>query len=770
MAETQEESALESYKGDEQVVEVAKARFQRCQDWEGTAQQRWLNDIKFANADPDNGWQWPNYLWSQRRDDPNGYKPRLTVNKVHVHNLQIINDQKQNKPGIKISPVGDQATFDAAKIWMGLVRYIERVSKATQAYDTAFKHQVEAGLGYIRVETDYIDGTFDQELYIRRVKNPLNVYLDPDHNEIDGSDSRFGFVFDDVPRVEFLEENPEMKGRITEMGWGMTPAWVDQNHVRVVEYFTKLLTRDRLVLMKNPEPTGKEDELIIARWGKIPPKLRAMIDKNSIIKEREILDQKVMWYKIAADQIIERGEWPGRYIPLVPVIGEETVIENQLDRKGHTRWMKDAQRMYNFWTSNAVEQVALQTKSKWFVPVGATENLETYYRTINTQNYPYIPWNAFDSEGNQLPAPIPIEPPTMAEAYIQGMMMAQNELMMSSGQREENFGQPTNAISGRAIDARQRQGENATYGFIDGLAIAIRQVGNIILDTAPRIYTSKQIKQILAEDGTEQLIRIDPSADVAYAEERDTSEDKTWIVFNPKVGRFWVDSDVGPSYATKRQEAWNAFVQITTANQELVTVIGDLMFRNADFPGAEEIAERLKRMVPPEVKEDGIDPALQKAQEQNAALQGLLAEMTEKLAMQELKLKDNERQNDIRQQEADTKRLKELGNAESDLSEETLRPIIEKLLKDIMTNEDRQGEKEAELDKPTEGLEDEPKWAADPVVAPQGPEALGGTSGAQDEVSQTAQPPVEGARQATDGQWYVQDPTRPGKWARVDAQ
>lgn len=761
---TPEDVALETLKGNEQVVALAKARFQRCKDFESTAQQRWLDDQKFANADPDNGWQWPGYLWTQRRDDPNGYKPRLTVNKIRQHNLQITNDQKQNPIGIKISPVGDNATFEAAKIWMGLVRHIERISKAAQAYSTASTYQVQSGLGYIRVETDFIDDTFDQELYIRRVKNPLNVYLDPDHNEIDGSDSRFAFVFDDVPRTEFLEEHPEMKGKITEATLGSTGGWMDQNHVRVAEYFAKKLKKDRLVLMYVPDEDGKKtDELVIARWSKIPAKIRSFIDDKTILKSREIMDQEVLWYKIAADEIIDEGKWPGRYIPLIPVIGEETVIEGQLDRKGHTRAMKDAQRMYNFWTSNAVEQVALQTKSKWFVPVGATENLESYYRTINTQNYPFIPWNAFDGEGNQLPAPIPIEPPTMAEAYIKGMLIAQNELMMSSGQREENFGQETNAISGRAIDARQRKGDNATYQFPDGLAVAVRQVGNVILDVAPHIYTTKQLKQILAEDGSEQLIRIDPSADVAYAEEKG-EDDKTFIIFNPKVGRYWVDSDVGPSYATKRQEAWNAFVQITTANQQLVTVIGDLMFRNADFPGAEEIAERLKRMVPPEVKGDDVNPALLAAQAQMKALQGLLAEMTEKLAKQELELKDRKEELIIKQQEADTRRLKEVGNAESDLSEETLRPIIEKMIRDIMKGEERESDDEDA----TESPEDAPEWESDPVVAGAGGDANGGATGGQGGAG-AEQPPVEGARRAKDGQWYVPDATRPGKFQRVEA-
>src|SRR6185295_12499765 len=247
-------------------IAIAKARWQRCKDFEGTAQQRWLADQKFHWADPDNGWQWPGYLWSTKRDDPAGYKPRLTVNKIRQHNLQITNDAKQNRPAIKVSPVGEQATFEAAKIWMGLVRHIERISKATSAYSTASDFQVQSGLGYLRVDWDYVPGTFDKEIYIRRVRNPLNVFLDPDKNEVDGSDARFGFYFDDTPRSDFLAEYPRMKGKVSEAALGNSQGWIDQDHIRQAEYFYKVLKKDRLVLVRNPDAEDEENALVQLKW------------------------------------------------------------------------------------------------------------------------------------------------------------------------------------------------------------------------------------------------------------------------------------------------------------------------------------------------------------------------------------------------------------------------------------------------------------------------------------------------------------------------
>lgn len=741
---------------DERIIAEAKKRFKRCNDWEAQSQTRFVADMKFANGDPDNGWQWPNYLWTQRQDDPNGYKPRLTINKTRQHNLLIKNDNKQNKPSIKISPVGSDATFKAAQAWMGIIRHIERTSKATMAYDLASSFQVDGGIGYIRVVTDYIDDdSFDQDIYIKGVKNPLNCYLDPDHQELDGSDSNFGFAFEDVPRDEFLHQYPKMRDKMgntavfNDVG---QDGWWSESRIRVAEYFTRTMKRDRLVLMRNPE----DDKEVIARWSKIPKEVRDQIDDDTIIREREILEHQIKWYKIACDTIIEKPKiWPGRFIPIVPVVGEEVVIDGELDRKGHTRNLKDAQRMYNFWSSSAVEQVALQTKTKWFIPVGSTDNLETYWRAINTNNYPFIPYNAVTEDGNPLPPPTPIEPPTMAEGFIKGMMVAQSEMMMASGQYQSQMGEQGNEVSGKAINARQRQGDTATYHFIDNLATAIRQVGNIILDIAPHIYDTKQIRQILAEDGTINLLEIDPEAQTAYSEQKREIDGQAAVIaiLNPRIGRYWVDADVGPNYATRRQEAWNAFVQITTANRELVTTIGDLMFKNADFPGADIIAERLKRLVPPNVLGEGPTPELQQAQALNQNLQKLYAEALDELAKKNLELKDRSEKNAIERERADSDRIKQLDNAGNTISAEELRPLIEQTLQEMLAKmpltPGTVSGGEPDGDEGGAGGRTGPAGgAAGAGSASPGP---GGATGGE-------APPVPGAQLAPDGNYYVQHP------------
>jgi len=324
----------------------------------------------------------------------------------------------------------------------------------------------------------------------------------------------------------------------------------------------------------------------------------------------------------------------------------------------------------------------------------------------------------------------------MAEAFIKGMVISKGEMEMVSGQREENFGERGQTLSGTAINARERQGDNATFHFIDGLANAIRQVANIVLDLAPKIYDTEQIRHILAEDGTRIMMKIDPTAKQAYSEEKAGEEGAMNAIFNPNVGRYWVDTDVGPSYATRRQEAWNAYAQIIATNKELVGVAGDLLFMNGDFPGADEMAERLRKLIEmthPGLVGEGPAPALVAAQNQLASLKQLIAEMTEKLAANELELKDKTRRTEIESYRAESDRLKQIDNAKESIPED-LKSMVDKSIRDILADRDTTKSDGADTD--DEGGSDAP--------------------------------PAGGAQQGVDGQWYIPDPMNPGRHLRLE--
>lgn len=615
---------------DEAIVQEAYDRFKTCQEWESDAQAHFREDMKFYAGDPDNGYQWPMEVRKSRDVER---RPCLTINKTRQYCLDIMNDARQNKPAVKVRPVGNDATVEGSQVMEGIVRHIEYQSNAQAVYDRATATQVPGGVGYWRVLTDYVDpASFDQEIFIRPIKDPMGVFLDPDVMEPDASDMRYGFIFEDIPRDQFEYEYPDFKDKVGQSTLNSLD-WLDDKHVRRCEYYRRTETRFKLVWSINP----LDQQPVILRDDQVPKEILAPILADPATKTRDACDYQVQWFKIVGDQIVERGEWVGSTIPIVRVIGEENIIDGRLDRKGHVRNLKDPQRMYNYWSSSAVEQVALQSKSPYLAPAKAIEGYGTVWGTANTVNHSVLPWNHMDDEGNAIPAPQRQEPPAMAQGYIAGMQMASEEFRMASGQYQEDLGEQSNATSGRAITARQRSGDNATYHFIDNQAIGIRYTGKILIEIIPKIYDTPRVIKILGEDGTESSVRIDPQAQKEYQEGQAATTDKIKIIFNPAFAKYSVEADIGPAYATRRQEAFNAFTQIISGNPQLMSICGDLMFKAADFPMAEELAERLKKIVPPAVLGKGPPPEVQQLTQQLQEAQKQIEKLMQSYAEERLR-------------------------------------------------------------------------------------------------------------------------------------
>lgn len=646
---------------DDTIVNQAKRRFSRCSDWETNSRTLFIEDIKFDAADSDNMFQWDDATQTARGFGTADERPCLTTNKVRQHNLQIINDAKQNKPSVKVKPVGNGATYDSALVYSGICEHIEYISNAQQAYDTATGFQVRGGIGWWRIVTDYAnDDSFDQEIFIRRVKDPLTIYMDPDIREQDGSDAKFGFVFDDMSRESFNEAYPKYKDKATRSPLGVTDDWVGQDKVRIAEYYRVVEESDKLVAWVDPQ-TGQRT---IVRKSKLDKELYKNVIDYADTKTRDITDRKVEWYLIVGDEIAERSVWPGKYIPLVRVIGEETIIEGKLDRKGHTRAQKDQQKIYNYWNSATVEQVALQTKIPYVGPVDAIEGLENYWETANTINHSILPYNHMNEAGQPIPPPTRTAPPTMAQAYIEGLKIASEQLKEVTGQYQAELGMEGNEKSGVAIQQRQRQGDNATYHYIDNLAVAIKFTGKILIDLIPKIYDTQRVVKIMTAEGKENEVTVDPNAQDAYSEEA-TGKDAIASIFNPNVGKYDVEAEIGPDNGTQRQEAVKAFMALAQADPDIMKVGGDIIVKMMDVPMADVLAQRLQRAIPPQILGEQPGPADQKAQQQIqeltkelSSMQDLLRKQSEALTTEKSKVLVHQEQKSIDVYRAITDRLK----------------------------------------------------------------------------------------------------------------
>jgi hypothetical protein len=475
-------------------------------------------------------------------------------------------------------------------------------------------------------------------------------------------------VFEDRPREVFEKEYPKFKDKTPSGTLGEGNSWQGKDTVRVAEYFRRCEKKDRLV----STDTG------VVRASHLPPEILKPLLDDPNTKVRDIIEQEIEWYLIVGDEIADKNIWPGKYIPIVRVIGEETVIDGILDRKGHTRALKDPQRTYNYWTSSAVEFVALQSKTPYIAPVEAIQGLETYWESANRDNLSVLPYNGMDEKGAPIAPPVRQAPPTFAPAYLQGMQVAGQELQAVSGQYESQMGEKSNEKTGIAIQERQRKGDNATYHYIDHQAVAIRYTGRILIDLIPKMYDTKRVVRIIEENGDQQQVQLDPGAQQAYqAQEGGDIQ----AIFNPSVGDYDVISEVGPAFASKREEAFNALTLIATQSPDLMHIAGDLIMRAADFPMAEELAERLKNMVPEQAL-GGPSPQTQQMQQQLQGMQRALESMTENLAAEKAKRTGVEQQKDINVYKAETERASVL----KDIDPAILAPLVHQLVMEAMAN------------------------------------------------------------------------------------
>lgn len=724
-----EHGSGEQSEEDIEILTEAYERFQYCVDWESDFRDLFIQDVKFANGDSDNGWQWPDDL---RRDRMLNRRPALTINKVQNHVNLVVNDGRQNKAAIEITPAGKESSFQSAQGIGSLVRNIQYLSNADNVYDDMSQNQVEGGIGYGRIISIYPDPrSFNQELRISPVQNHLNVFLDPDIKQKNGSDAKFGFVFEDVSRDDYEREyDEEAPVGVAPFGLGIGADWIKQDHVRIAEYYRVDFQKDELIYYKH----GDKEELFLR--SEVPRGMKRALrldeaayeagtaggDVEIITRPTEI--KRLQWYKIGAHKIMDRETFKTQYVPIFRFVGRERVIDNKLERKGLTRTLKDAQRMYNYNSSAEAEAAAIATKTNWLVAAEAIAGYETGWNRANIDNKPYMVFRHKDRDGEPIPPPQRIDPAKSAEAYLAGMEIASRELEMASGQGPAQFGKPQREKSGIAITNSQRQGDILTFDFLDNRTQGIQYAGMILLDWIPHCYNTKQVVQVLDKDGTERMLTIDPNAQSPYEEQK--VQDQVQAVLNPNIGQYKVQAQAGPAYATQRQEAWNAFVQIITGAPDLINEIGDLMFLSADFPMADEIAQRIRRkikqMAPWLLDDNAVNPQVQQLQQQlqmaGQQLQELLSELAEKdkrlkektehLGIQAAKVSDDYRKTDIQKYDAISKRITAATNAQLDLDRSGQRPellaLIQAVLEDVLGTE---GEVNFDQREPVPQIEDQ---------------------------------------------------------------
>jgi hypothetical protein len=643
--------------GDDDKMATMRSRLQMAMAAYSDSREDELDDLRFMAGSPDNQWQWPADVLQTRgavQGQTINARPCLTINKLPQHVRMVTNEQRQNRPSGKVIPADDNADVQVAEIFNGVVRHIEYMSDADVAYDTACDNQVTYGEGYIRLLTEYCnDETFDQDIRIGRVRNAFSVYMDPTIQDPCGADAKWCFITEDILKSEYEEMFPDASPVSTLMAQGVgnesMAQWLAEDTIRIAEYFYYQTERATLNLYPDNQTAFRgtpQDKMLSGMFGKP-------------IRSREVDRKKVMWMKTNGFDILEEREWPGKWIPVVRVIGNEWEVEGRLYISGLVRNAKDAQRMYNYWTSQEAEMLALAPKAPFIGYGGQFEGYEMQWKTANTTNWPYLEVNpdVTDGAGNVLPLPQRAPPPLPQTGLIQAKMGAAEDIKGTTGQYDASLGMGGNERSAKAILAREKQGDTGTYHYVDNLARAIRHLTRQIVDIIPKIYDTQRIARIIGVDGEVDMVKFNPMQPEPVKEVRDMETGAVIEkIYNPGVGTYDVMVTTGPGYMTKRQEALEAMSQILQANPALWTVAGDLFIKNMDWPGAQEMAARFKKILDPKVLSEGDQsPEMMAAQQQIEAMTQELNRVTD--ILQNIQDSTEQQKAEIDYYNAETKRI-----------------------------------------------------------------------------------------------------------------
>jgi hypothetical protein len=664
---------------DHDKMATMRSRLQMAQAAYSDSREDELDDLRFMAGSPDNQWQWPADVLATRgsvQGQTINARPCLTINKLPQHVRQVTNEQRQNRPSGKVIPADDNADVQVAEIFNGVVRHIEYMSDADVAYDTACDNQVTYGEGYIRLLTEYCnEESFDQDIRIARVRNAFSVYMDPTIQDPCGADAEWCFVTEDILISDYERMFPDASPVSTIMSQGVgnesMAQWLAEDTIRIAEYFYKSYEKATLNLYPDNQTAFKgtpQDANLQMMFGKP-------------IRSREVDRQKVMWMKTNGFDVLDEREWPGKWIPVVRVVGNEWEVEGKLYISGLVRNAKDAQRMYNYWTSQEAEMLALAPKAPFIGYGGQFEGYEMQWKTANTTNWPYLEVNpdVTDGAGAVLPLPQRAAPPLPQTGLIQAKMGAGEDIKATTGQYDASLGQQGNERSAKAIVAREKQGDVGTYHYVDNLARAIRHITRQIVDLIPKIYDTQRIARIIGVDGDVDMVKFNPTQKEPVKEIRDEMGALIEKVYNPGVGTYDVMVTTGPGYMTKRQEALDAMSQILQSNPALWSVAGDLFIKNMDWPGAQEMAERFKKILDPKVLSEGDQsPEMMAAQQQMEAMTQELNRMTDiiqnvqdSVAQREVDIKEYKAQVDA--YDAETKRISAVQNS---MSPEQIQDIV----------------------------------------------------------------------------------------------
>jgi hypothetical protein len=670
---------------DEDLIREARERWNRAAEAEEAQRARIVLAKQFRV-----GKQWPDAIRIAREgggsiqgQSAQPPRPCLVVDRLSQPVRQVSNTIKNASFGFDVLPSGGGSDADTADIFKGYLRWMLNRSRGESPVEWAADQGIEGGLGWFRLRTDYINERWDgpltpevmwQALFMERITNNLTVYCDPSAVKPTRSDAKWMFVTEDISRDEYerLYGTDDIRDLETFTTTGDTStwnSWVSQDSIRIAEYYRIIYTKRHLYQLQDGSITEEKPA-----------------DKEQIKAERVMQVPSVKCDKINAVKSLQKFDWVGSRIPLIPVLGEELNVDGKVWLRGVIEEGMDAQRMVNYTYSGAVEIFALAPKNAPIIPGPAVANYKTIWQTRNIVNHAYLPYDPWDADGKEYPKPMldTTEPPI--QAAVELMRVSEDAIKATTSTGDASLGNTNpNERSGRALQALQAQSDLANSNYPDNVKRALIYAGELAVEIIPKITQKGQIIHILGMDDEPEQVMVGqpyqehPQTGVPQASPPEVTPELAAMsnglhkFYDLNNGRYAVTVSVGKATATKREEGAAALGElIPHLPPPMAAVLTPEYIEQLSMPNAHKMAEIARKALPPELQaasdqqgQDQVPPQvkaqmMQMQQELQKAQQFIQTKQAEQMgSLEETKIKA---QTDLQiaQHKADTDADREL--------------------------------------------------------------------------------------------------------------
>lgn len=578
-------------------LEEMRERYDTAKGFNQHNQDAGQEDAKFTVGN-----QWESVVEQRRRTLR---KPVLTFNRLVAFMAQIVGNRLMNSTEIRVWP-DKSGTKAGALLREGLIRSIYKNSDADFARDEALKYQVIGGQGAFCLRVEYAsDDVFEQQIKLGAISDPYAATWDPLSVEPSGGDAEYAWVEDDMPCSQFKARWPwASETSFSDSGrWDQNGYWLGEDTIRVVSYW-RMVTEGYKTLALFKDGTV-HDVTNVEEFEYIN-----FVDTYSDGRPytRRVPNRFARMYVCSGKDVLEGPfDYPISSIPVYRVPGWEISDGDKIHRFGLIRFLKDPQRLHNYWRSMQAEQLVSAPRNKWLTTPEAVKGHEARWRRSPTSDDPFL----FFNDGEQAPQHIP--PPGVDAGLMNEAMTSTQDLKDISNIHEANMGMPSNEVSGKAIQARQMISDVGSYIYHDRLKIADERCAKNINELIPHIYDTQRMITIIGADNKPVMEYINdptnPDSDVC-------------------MGKYGITVSIGPATETKRTLAAEQMMAFVNAIPGAAERVMDIVAEAQDWPKADEFARRFRLMLPPgTIAEDDMTDDEKAMMAQNQEKQQLIEQL-----------------------------------------------------------------------------------------------------------------------------------------------